>query len=296
MERSTPERWVTALTRIAPGRIEIRGVDVARLMREATFAEAVYLMLRGRMPSPAHGRVMNAILTSSIDHGLTPPSSLAARTVVSGGNPLNAAVAAGILTIGESHGGAIEACARLLQEHAPGGRGAPRAGGAPVDATGEAADGEGAAARAAGARVPGDVDAAAERLVDGVRRRGERVPGFGHRLHDPDPRTVALFEIADAEGVCGVHVALARAVERVLAERTGRRLPINVDGAIAALISDMGFDWRLGKGFFIVSRTPGLVAHAVEERTREKPMRRMLRFETEYDGPRADSGEEDAPA
>ncbi len=105
---------------------------------------------------------------------------------------------------------------------------------------------------------------------------------------------MALFEIADAEGVSGVHVALARAVERVLAERTGRRLPINVDGAIAALISDMGFDWRLGKGFFIVSRTPGLVAHAVEERVREKPMRRMTAFETVYDGPGASSSEADA--
>jgi len=253
-ERSTPEVWRTALTRIGPGRIELRGVDIARVMREMTFADGIYLMLRGEVPSPAHSRVMNAILSSSIDHGLTPPSSLATRAVVSGGNPLNAAVAGGILTIGESHGGAIEACARMLQEAVGSSAGAP---------AGETAAG----------------------LIKRLREEKRRMPGFGHRLHNPDPRSVALFGIAEDEGVSGAHVVLARAIEDELAAQTGRALPVNVDGAIAAVISDMGFDWRLGKGFFIISRTPGLVAHAFEERTREKPMRRMLTFETEYDGP-----------
>jgi len=252
-EQSSNSEWRTSLTRISPGKIEIRGVDVTRLMREATFADGIYLMLKGELPTPAHSRVMNAILTSSIDHGLTPPSSLATRTVVSGGNPLNAAVAAGILTIGESHGGAIEECARMLQAEAP----------------------EDASAVVAAATV----------LVARYRDEKKRISGFGHRVHGTDPRAVALFEIAAEEGLDGRYVAMARAIEDALEAASGRRLPINVDGAIAAMISEMGFDWRLGKGFFIASRTPGLVAHAFEERTRERPMRKMTNFETVYDGP-----------
>jgi len=252
-DKNDPQKWRTALTRISPGKIELRGVDVTRIMREGTFADGIYLMLKGEQPSPSHSRVMNAILTSSIDHGLTPPSSLATRTVVSGGNPLNAAVAGGILTIGDSHGGAIEACARMLQENAP-------------SEVGQAAD-------------------VAKELVADYRSRKARISGFGHRLHGTDPRSVALLAIAGEEGLDGVYVALANALEAELEATSGRKLPLNVDGAIAALICEMGFDWRMGKGFFIISRTPGLVAHAHEERTREKPMRKMTSFETIYDGP-----------
>lgn len=255
-ERSTEKQWRTALTRIAPGCIEIRGVDIAKVMKDGTFADGIYLMLKGDTPDAAHSRMINAIFASSIDHGLSPPSALATRTVVSGGNPLNAAVAAGVLTIGDSHGGAIEACARILQEGAPD----------------HAPEGAGEA----------------RKTVDEFRAQRRRIPGFGHRLHDPDPRCVALFEIADEEGIAGRYVAFAREIEIALAETTGRKLPINVDGAIAALISEMGFDWRLGKGFFIIARVPGLVAHAFEEQSREKPMRKMTNFETVYDGPTPD--------
>jgi len=252
-EKSTDKQWRTALTKIAPGSIRIRGVDVTRIMREGTFADGIYLILKGESPSPAHSRMMNAILASSIDHGLTPPSSLATRTVMSGGNPLNAAVAGGVLTIGDSHGGAIEACARMLQEEAP------------ADAK--------------------DAPASATRTVARFREEGSRISGFGHRLHDPDPRSVTLFEMAAEEGLDGRYIAFARAIEAELEKTSGRRLPVNVDGAIAAVISEMGFDWRLGKGFFIIARVPGLVAHAFEEWSREKPMRKMTNFETLYDGP-----------
>ncbi|HOZ09012.1 MAG TPA: citrate/2-methylcitrate synthase, partial [candidate division Zixibacteria bacterium] len=112
-----------------------------------------------------------------------------------------------------------------------------------------------------------------------------RMPGFGHRLHNIDPRTGKLFALADRHGYRGRHIDLCRAIEKALAEKLGKELPINVDGAIAAVISDMGFDWRLGKGFFIISRVPGLVAHVYEEMTREKPMRRLGPPPFKYDGP-----------
>jgi citrate synthase len=111
------------------------------------------------------------------------------------------------------------------------------------------------------------------------------MPGFGHRLHNVDPRTGKLFEIAERHGYSGKHIELCKAVEVQLAEQLGKQLPINVDGAIAAVISDMGFDWRLGKGFFIMSRMPGLLAHAYEEMMRERPMRKLGPLPFEYDGP-----------
>ncbi len=245
------ERPKTNITSIAPGQIRVKGYDIAELMGRRTFGEVVYLILKGDLPTEAEGKMMDAILTSSIDHGITPPSSLAARIIMSGGNPLNAAVAGGILTIGESHGGAIEQCARYLQEYA-------------------ARDGEPALI--------------AKDLLRDLSARKIRIPGFGHRLHNIDPRTIRLFQMAQDLQFSGKHQALAKEIEAAF-KRGGKPLPINVDGAIAAVISDMGFDWRMGKGFFIISRTVGLVAHAYEERVRQKPMRNFGIVEHEYDGP-----------
>lgn len=245
------EKPKTNITSIAPGQIRIKGYDVSELMGRKSFAETVYLILKGELPTEAEGRMMDAILSSSIDHGVSPPSSQAARLIVSGGNPLNAAVAGGILTIGESHGGAIEQCARILQEWA---------------------------------NRDDQPDEIAAKLIKDLFAQNKRMPGFGHRLHKTDPRTIRLFEMAKELKFSGRHQQLAQALEAAFKD-SGKELPINVDGAIAAVISDMGFDWRLGKGFFIISRTVGLVAQAYEERTREKPMRNIGATEFDYDGP-----------
>jgi citryl-CoA lyase len=246
------EKWKTYITEIKPGEIRVRGYDIAEMMEKLSFAQCVFLVLKGELPSPEQSKMMEAILVSSIDHGVTPPSALGTRTTVSGGNPLNAAVAGGVLTIGDWHGGAIEQCARILQEWVQKGE---------------------------------NVSSLAKGLVNDFSSAKKRIPGFGHRLHQTDPRTVKLFEIAKKLKFSGKHMDLASAVEMELLETTGKKLPINVDGAIAAVISDMGFDWRLGKGFFIISRVPGLVAHAYEERSLEKPMRRLGDTNYEYKGP-----------
>ena len=92
--------------------------------------------------------------------------------------------------------------------------------------------------------------------------------------------------------ISGDHVALSKAIERELERQTGKKLPINVDGAIAAISSDMGFDWRLGKAFFLMGRIVGLTAHVYEEQTQFKPMRKIYDVSCDYDGP----GEKDLPA
>ena len=248
------EKGKTNISEIKPGEIRVRGYDITQMMEKLSFAQAIFLLLKGEIPTPEESKMMQAILISSIDHGVTPPSVLGTRTVISGGNPLNAAVAGGILTIGDWHGGAIEQCAKFLQEWVQKGK---------------------------------DIDSLAKNLVKEFSSRKKRVPGFGHRLHKTDPRTVKLFEIAKKLKFSGKHMDLALAVEKELFDTTGKKLPVNVDGAIGAVISDMGFDWRLGKGFFIISRVPGLVAHAYEERSQEKPMRRLGDTDYEYKGPDA---------
>lgn len=108
-------RWQTAITEIKPNEIRLRGYRIDELMGRITFAQAIYLALTGALPSPEAGRLLDAILVSSIDHGATPPSTLAARTAASTGAPLNGAVAAGVLSINRHHGGAIEDCLGLLR-------------------------------------------------------------------------------------------------------------------------------------------------------------------------------------
>ena len=110
--------------------------------------------------------------------------------------------------------------------------------------------------------------------------------GFGHRIHSADPRTARLFELADEADVRGPYLDAARAVERVFADR-GKPLPINVDGAIGAVLTQLGFAPAVMNGIFMIARVPGLVAHVVEEQSRMKPMRKIDPVNHWYDGPEA---------
>ncbi|HEX4708789.1 MAG TPA: citryl-CoA lyase [Candidatus Udaeobacter sp.] len=247
--------WNTAITRVAPNRVAVRGYDVAELMGRISFGAAVYLIFTGELPSPAIARLMDAILVSSIDHGATPPSALSARTVASTGATLSAAVAAGIMSINRHHGGAIEDCARQLKAIAD---------------------------RAAAESI--SLDETAARTIAAMSEAGERMSGFGHRLHTKDPRTARLFELAHEAGVDGVHMQAARAVKKAFAAAK-KSLPINVDGAIGAILADLGMNPASFNGIFMIARTPGLIAHTIEEQTREKPMRRIDPVNHGYDGP-----------
>src|SRR6267378_2022990 len=247
--------WNTAVTRIEPNRVAVRGYEIAELMGRVSFGAAVYLILTGELPAQPVARLMDAVLVASIDHGATPPSALAARTVASTGASLSTSVAAGIMSINRHHGGAIEDCARHL--------------GLIVK-------------RSAGSGDP--MERAAAAILDDLKEAGERMPGFGHRYHTKDPRTAQLFELAKDAGVDGVHMKAARVVEKSFADAR-KALPINVDGAIGAILADLGMNPATFNGIFMIARTPGLVAHVIEEQTREKPMRRIDPVNHGYDGP-----------
>jgi citrate synthase len=250
-------RWHTALTAVAPNAIMVRGYHLDELMGRLSFADAVYLLLMGELPSPTIGRMLNAIFVSVIDHGVTPPSTLAARNVAASGAPLKDSVAAGVLAFGPYHGGDIETCMRFLDQ----GLSLVRSG--------------------------RPLQEAALSLVDDSLAEGRTPPGFGHRLHTQDPRAPRLFQLAMELELEGEHVRMLRAIERAITvrqEQFGRVLPANVDGAIGAISADLGFSYELGNAIFLISRMPGLIAHAHEERARHAPMRQIDPKDHVYDG------------
>jgi citryl-CoA lyase len=247
------KKWKTKIAGQVGGKLVVRGYELTKLIEEVGFVASVWLVLKGELPKGKEERMLEAILVSCLEHGLGPPSTTVVRIVASTGNPVNTAVAAGISAIGEHHGGAGEKAAEIFHNTLKNGK---------------------------------NIDIAAKILVEEIIKKGQRMPGYGHMVYDTDPRTQTLLKIAKKEGFYGKYVKLALVVEKELERRTGKRLPLNIDGAIAALLLELGFDPKLGKGIFIIGRTPGLVAHIFEEQTEEKPYRRLSEEEIEYLGPK----------
>ena len=111
-----------------------------------------------------------------------------------------------------------------------------------------------------------------------------RIPGYGHKVLKHDHRSDTLFAIARETGFYGAHCEFALAIGDALHRVSSKPLPLNIDGAMGAIISDMGFDWKLAKGFFIIGRMPGLVAQVYEEMTGKVGVRRISEEEIEYTG------------
>jgi citrate synthase len=234
--------WNTSLSKVSRNKILIRGYRVEELMEACSFGDMIYLTFTGELPKGNEGRLIESIVVSSTDHGFFAPSIAATRYVSSGGVPLQAAVASGLISLGEHHGGAVEQCARLLMEAVDEGRDAPA-------------------------------------IAADYRSRAQRIPGFGHPLHDPDPRVVTLLAQARTWNLAGPHSDLAGRIASELGK------PMNIDGAISGIVADIGIDWRYGRAFFLISRTVGLAAHHVEETIRERPFRALAPEEATYDGP-----------
>jgi len=233
--------------------IRFRGYDVTELMSRATFADTVFLLHQGRLPSDAERRLIDSILIAVADHGPGSPSAAAARIVATGNRMApEAAVAAGVLAIGDKHAGAGLACMEMIG-----------------DAVRRARD-EGVSLR----QVARDV-------VEQAVRDKVRLPGMGHRTHSVDPRTAVLFGQARSAGLAADGIAFMAELEQAARDRI-RPLPINIDGALAAVLHDLGFPPVFGKFIFIIGRVAGLTAQVFEEYTREKPMR--IRIPVEYDG------------
>jgi citrate synthase len=250
--------WTTSLSETTADTISIRGYDLSELIGVVPFPAVVHLLYTGELPDRPTARLIDAVMVASIDHGAGAPSVLAARTATSGGATLQAAAAAGLLTLGEFHGAAVDSAMQVIA--------------AVVDAS-----------RAAGSS---SLSAAADDLVADWRANGKRVPGFGHRQHKRrDPRLDTLLSVARDAEVAGDHLAAAAALEAALTRAIGKPMPINIDGVMAAILNEVGFPSDLGNALFIASRVAGILAHANEERRTMIPMRRVDPTHHAYRGP-----------
>ena len=245
--------WRTSIVDSRDGHIRIRGFDVPSLMTGRTFTDTIFLLHQSRLPTDTERALLDAILTAVADHGSGAPSCATARLALSGNRQsVSAAVAAGLLAVGDDHGGAGSGCMQMIAD------GVQRA------------------------KTQGlSMDDAARAIVSESRAAGKRLPGFGHRVHSTDPRTGILFDLARRGGIAGDGVAFIEFTERAIAELV-KPLPINIDGALAAVLHDMGFQPVFGRLVFLIGRVAGLTAEVAEELSREKPMR--IRIPVEYDG------------
>ncbi len=247
--------WNTEVTSIKENEILVRGYPIEQLMEKTSFSDAVYLILKGELPGAGESRIFGAILTSSLDHGVTPPSVLATLNSTSTGAPLNAAVASGILSINRFHGGAVEDAMKMLME----------------------------AAKATGGTADRDKIHA---FVEKKLAEEYRFPGLGHRVHTADPRSIKMKALVEQhlDAKKRLYVDIACLIEEEIEKIKGKKLPVNVDGMIGALLLGLEFPPEIANGIFMISRVPGLIAHFVEERKTQKPMRNIDQKSALYTG------------
>jgi citrate synthase len=248
------EPWKTAITASDETSLFIYGYDITSLMTEKTFTDIIYLLHQGRLPTKEERRLLDAILIGVSDHGPSAPSAAAARIVASGNRrSLEAAIAAGVLAMGDAHGGAAYECVQMI-------RGS-------IELT---------------RRESISIKEAGRRLAAKARSGHRRLPGLGHRVHTTDPRTHVLFTMAREYNLAGDGIVFMEALEEAMREQI-RSLPINIDGALSAVLYDLGFSPEVAKLVFIIGRVTGVTAQVMEEYAREKPMR--VRIPIIYDGP-----------
>jgi citrate synthase len=240
MQIGRPSSAVSSISQAYPDRVEVRGRDLCGdLMGRLSFTEYFHLLLTGQEPTDDQRDFLDLLLVAIAEHGMTPTNVAARMTLAADPGSLQGAVAAGILGCGPVILGTAELCARLLEE---------------------------AQQQVAAGREPAQV---ADEIAATVHGAAGKLPGFGHPLHRPlDPRAERILELADARGVSGPHVALARALRVAAADVWAKPLPMNVSMPIAAVMLDLGFPSSAVKAVPILARTAGLLAHLSEEQQR----------------------------
>jgi citrate synthase len=236
-EAAAQQWWRTAIIDIKPGQIGIRGYPIEQLIGRLSFPQMISLMVRGDIPSDEHAALLEAALVAAVDHGPQAPSIAVARMSMSCGVGINNAMASAVNVLGDIHGGAGQQCMELYE-------------------------------RIAQREEPLAVAVAA--ALDEFQSAGSKIiPGFGHRFHPMDPRSVKLLTMLDQARTRGTlsgrYIDIGRAVEAELGRRTGKQLPMNIDGATAVVYCELGFSPALGRGLFILSRSVGILAHAYEQ-------------------------------
>ncbi|MDH3639452.1 MAG: citryl-CoA lyase, partial [Gammaproteobacteria bacterium] len=241
-KKEVEDWWSTDIIYMRPGVIRYRGYPIEELIGNVSFAQMIWLLTRGELPSRSQGELLDIALMSAVDHGPQAPSIAIARMAATCGVGLNNAIASAVNVLGDVHGGAGEQAVEFYLSVAD---------------------------RMARDDTP--LEGAVRQSYDAfVATDGKFVPGFGHRFHDPiDPRAPRLLEMVDkyaAEGaVSGQFAQIARALERHIAAHKGKSIPLNIDGATAVIYAELGFPAPLARGLFCLSRSVGILAHAWEQ-------------------------------
>jgi len=245
--------WSTAISDVGFHKINIRGYPLKDIIRNLTFTEVIYLTMKGELPSKNQARVLDAILCGIVDHGFFAPTGIAARVVASA-NPGNIipGVVGGLLTVGSVTISPQDTAELILEAWR-----IKKEQGISKEET-------------------------AEKIVDEAITNKKRIPGLGHPLHPTgDPRAKALEEVAKKYGIWGERSELYLEIHRIFARKTGKDLPINIDGMMGCVLTEMGFEPREMAGIAALSYMPGIISHAVEE-TRERA--RLRAVDSEYKG------------
>ena len=232
------EKGINAVTRICGAgadQINIRGLDLVNdLMGKTGFTGMFLLQALGRPPTPLQITLVDAVLVTIMEHGLV-PSAVATRLTYHGApDSYQGAIAAGLLGVGDRYAGTAGLCGALFQRLLA---------------------------------VPHAQREDAVRAEIRAHRSQKRpLPGFGHPTHrEADPRVPRLIEIATQAGVKGEHIGIMHLVEWQLAQELGRKLPVNISAAIAAVLGEAGIPVSMMRGVVLVARCAGLVGHLHEE-------------------------------
>ena len=230
-ESKTPS---TSLCRHTSDAIYVRERDLCRdLIGKVTFTEMIFLDILGSKPTAVETAVLDAVLVTLMEHGLAPSAIATRLTYSSAPESLQGAVAAGLLGAGSVLLGTLETSALLLDQIV--------------------AD-------------PLGFEVAAQREAQGYKERREPVPGFGHPHHKPDdPRTVRLFVLADELQLPGQYIAACRALSQAVDRAFGKHIVLNASAAIAAMLREIDVPTGIIRGFAVICRAAGLVAHVREE-------------------------------
>jgi citrate synthase len=241
---STKKEWATKISRVLDGKVLIRGYSHEELIGDRSYAEGVFLTLRGELPTVNERRMTEALLNSLLDHGFVAASVLAARYCASGNPQLIPATAAGLLTAGSN---------TISPQH----------GAQFLDTAYQLMRREGLA-----------IEATAQRVVEQVRASKQRIPGYGHPTHkNGDFRATKLWKVAAECGFVGERTHLYQAIHREFVRVSGRQLCINVDGALACIMTEMGFRPLQMVSIAVLAVLPGILAHVVEEIEEGKALR-----------------------
>ncbi len=233
--------WTTRISRAESGRISVRGYPIEELIEGLSFSESAFLVIRGELPDERELALFDLALRSGMDQQFINSAACAARYTASAfpDSPVPA-LASGILASGSVTGSPQEPAEMLME------------------AVGWEME-EGAAAK----RV----------LEEWLERRGA-VPGLGHPMHkEGEPRAVTVRKIALELDGWREHGKMLDAVEAEVREAKGRLIPINLAGALGALLADMGFDPLVIGGLGVLGYGPALLAHIVEEIREGVPLR-----------------------